>query len=314
MRHLLTDTDVSPRELADLVQIASLIKRRRDQFSDVLRGRSIGLLFEKPSLRTRVSSETAATLLGAHPIILRGDELHLHRGETPEDSARVLTGYLDLLMARVLSHGLLESFASVNCLPIVNGLSDTHHPLQALADMLTIHEAFNGRLEGRRVCYVGDCNNVATSLVLSGVALGLDMVVACPNQYRGSRALPETALLIGERTGGSLVFSSEVEEAAAGADVLYTDVWISMGDEGEEQERRQALAPYQLNESLIRRASDDVVVMHCLPANFGEEITREAFDGPQSRILRQAHNRLPATAAVFLFLLDRERFYKALYG
>lgn len=308
MRHLLKDYDVTPAELFDIVIVARLIKRRPALVRGSLAGHSIGLLFEKPSLRTRVSCETACALLGAHPVSLRGDELHLHRGETAADSARVLSGYLDLLMARVMSHQLLVDLASVNALPVVNGLCDAFHPLQALADMLTIHESFNGRLHGIRVTYLGDGNNVAASLMLAGAMLGVSVTIASPVGYEVDSSLLARATRFAEESGGGVTLLSDPIAAVAEAQVLYTDVWTSMGDEGEEALRREAFAPYQINRSLLEHAPADAIVLHCLPAHFDEEITREVFDSFQSRVVPQAHNRLPTAAAAFLFLLNRELF------
>lgn len=310
MRHLLKDYDVTPAELFDMVIVARLIKRRPAAVRGSLAGRSIGLLFEKPSLRTRVSCETACALLGAHPVSLRADELHLHRGETAADSARVLSGYLDLLMARVMRHELLVDLASVNELPVVNGLCDAFHPLQALADMLTIHESFNGRLRGIRITYLGDGNNVAASLMLAGAMLGLSVTISGPNSYEVDPVLVSRAIRFAEESGGAVSIVLDPVEAVTNAQVLYTDVWTSMGDEGEEESRRKAFGPYQINRGLLDQAPADAIVLHCLPAHFEEEITREVFDSSQSRVVPQAHNRLPTAAAVFLFLLNREFFYQ----
>lgn len=310
MRHLLKDYDVTPTELFDIVLVARLIKRRPAVVRGSLAGQSIGLFFEKPSLRTRVSCETACALLGAHPVTLRGDELHLHRGETPADSAQVLSGYLDLLMARVRCHQLLVDLASVDALPVVNGLCDSFHPLQALADMLTIYESFNGRIRGIRVTYLGDGNNVAASLMLAGAMLGVSVTIASPLGYEVNPSLVARANRFAEESGGAISLVTDPAGAVADAQVLYTDVWTSMGDEGEEDSRREVFAPYQINRALLTRAPADALVLHCLPAHFDEEITREVFDCAQSRVVPQAHNRLPTAAAVFLFLLNRELFYQ----
>lgn len=310
MRHLLKDHDLSPSELLDLVTVARLIKRRPELVRGRLSGSSIGLLFEKPSLRTRVSCETACALLGAHPVILRGDELHLHRGETAADCANVLSGYLDLLMARVISHQLLVDLASVNALPVVNGLCDLFHPLQALADMVAICDSFNGRIKGIRVTYLGDGNNVATSLMMAGAMLGLSITLSSPEGYEVPASLVVTAERFASESGGEVSLEGDPARAVANAQVIYTDVWTSMGDEGEEEDRRQVFSPYQINRALLDRAPRDAIVLHCLPAHFGEEITREVFDSIQSRVVPQAHNRLQTAAAVFLFLLQREPFYQ----
>jgi len=310
MRHLLKDHDLSPAELLDLVLVARLIKRRPELVRGRLSGSSIGLLFEKPSLRTRVSCETACALLGAHPVILRGDELHLHRGETASDCAQVLSGYLDLLMGRVIFHQLLVDLASVNALPVVNGLCDLFHPLQALADMLTIFDSFNGRMRQVRITYLGDGNNVATSLMIAGAMLGLSVTISSPEGYEVPAALVATAERFAAESGGSITLEGDPVRAVANAQVLYTDVWTSMGDEGEEEYRRQIFSPYQINSELLSRAPADALILHCLPAHFGEEITRDVFDSAQSRVVSQAHNRLPTAAAVFLFLLQREGVYQ----
>jgi ornithine carbamoyltransferase len=309
-RSFLKDSDLSVKEQHAVLQVATIIKRRRFDLNSVLRGQSIGLFFEKPSLRTRVSAETAASLLGATPITLRASELHFHRGELPKDGAMVLSGYLSLLLARVFKHSLLEELKEPEVLPIVNGLSDLFHPLQALADLLTIKESFNGRLLGRTLCYLGDGNNVAHSLMLAGAISGLNVVIATPKGYEPLEEVIKEAKEINLVTGGSLNLTTEPESAVLNCDVLYTDVWTSMGKEGEENERNEAFRPYQLNRALLKLAKEEAIVLHCLPAHFGEEITREVFDSSSSRVFRQAHNRQATTASIFLFCLMPEKFYE----
>ena len=310
LRNFLKDSDLDPLEQSSVLQMARLFKRRKRELGHLLQGLSIGLLFEKPSLRTRVSAETACSLLGASPVMLRAEELHFHRGETPQDGASVLSGYLSLILARVRSHTLLEELAEPGALPIVNGLSDRFHPLQALADLLTISEAFNWRLKGRTLCYLGDGNNVAHSLILAGVMAGVKIRVAAPEGYQPEDSILVEAEKIGALSGGGVELFLDPNKAIRNAEVLYTDVWTSMGSEGEEEERSDVFRPYQLNMDLVKKASDDVIVLHCLPAHFGEEITREAFDSHHSRIIAQAHNRQPTAAAIFLFCLWREKFYE----
>jgi len=310
VRHFLKDTDISTSEQATVLTVAKALKRLPSEKKGFLTGSSIGLLFEKPSLRTRVSSETAASLLGAFPVTLRGEELHFHRGEEPEDAARVLSGYLSLLLARVYKHSLLTSLAEPSALPIVNGLCDSFHPLQALADLLTISESFNGRLEGLHLTYLGDGNNVAHSLLLAGAMAGLHVAVASPEGYAPNQDIVEEAKTIATKRRGSITIAHDPKQFISHTDVIYTDVWVSMGDEAEHDLRNDIFAPYQLNEALISLAHRDTIVLHCLPAHFGLEITRGVFHSNRSRIINQAHNRLPTTAAIFLMLLDYENFIR----
>ncbi|MCB0354937.1 MAG: ornithine carbamoyltransferase, partial [Bdellovibrionales bacterium] len=265
--------------------------------------RSIGLFFEKPSLRTRVSCEAACVNLGAHPIQLRAEELQLFRGESPLDMARVLGGYLHLLLARVYRHDLLEEFAEASTLPIVNGLSDRFHPLQSLADLLTLVQEWGPDLTGRKVVYLGDGNNVCRSLAFACVLSGISFVAACPKRYQLEEASVSRLLEITAASGGSFSQTEDPAAAVRDADALYTDVWASMGDEAEASDRLATFAPYQLNEELFAGAKGDAIALHCLPAHRGEEISTEVLEGPRSRVFQQAHNRLPATAALFLFLL-----------
>lgn len=303
MRHFLRDDDVSSEEQQLILAAAQVLARKPTAVPRALSGQSIGLFFEKPSLRTRVSAETASVNLGAHPLQLRADDLQLHRGETAQDSARVLCGYLSLLMARVKRHSLLEEFAEPGTLPLVNGLSERFHPLQALADLLTLKQEWGGRIKGRKLVYVGDGNNVCHSLMLAGAIAGLHVVAACPQAYSPSAAVLKRAEELAARSGGSAAVLEDAAAAAEDADALYADVWTSMGDEGQEAERAAVFAPYQLNEALMARAKPDAIALHCLPAHRDEEISTGVFEGPQSRVFPQAHNRLPATAAVFLFML-----------
>ena len=307
-RHLLKDTDLNSEELIDIINVAWLIKRRKLNFSKILEGFSIGLLFEKPSLRTRVSTQTACAMLGANSVILRGDELHLHRGETPEDSAQVLSGYIDLLMGRVLSHSSLQKLASVDAMPIVNGLCDKFHPLQALADMLTIAESFNGIIKGINLLYLGDGNNVANSLLLSGAMFGINVNVCTPEKYKCDSEIVTTAEKLSVRSGSTVLQSFDPLKSIKNADVVYTDVWVSMGDESEESIRIAEFNKYQINSQLMKDAPPHSIILHCLPAHFDQEITREVFDSDQARIFNQAHNRLPIAASVFFFLLKKEKF------
>lgn len=306
VRHFLRDDDISPWEQKLVLGAAYMLSAKPTAVNRALAGQSIGLFFEKPSLRTRVSAETASVNLGAHPLQLRADDLQLHRGETAGDSARVLCGYLSLLMARVNSHSLLEDFAEPSTLPIVNGLSEQFHPLQALADLLTLMQEWNGKIRGKKLVYFGDGNNVCHSLMLAGAMSGLKVVVACPDDYRPDQSVLSRANELCAASGATIEIISDPQTAAQDADALYTDVWTSMGDEGQEAQRCAVFEPYQLNERLMQLAKPDAIALHCLPAHREEEISTGVFEGAQSRVFPQAHNRLPATAALFLFMLAPE--------
>ena len=305
-RHFLRDDDISPAEQRLVLAAAAQLSVKPTAVKRALSGSSIGLFFEKPSLRTRVSAETASVNLGAHPLQLRADDLQLHRGETAGDSARVLCGYLSLLMARVNRHSLLEEFAEPNTLSVVNGLSERFHPLQALADLLTMHQEWNGDIKGRKLVYLGDGNNVCHSLMLAGAMAGLHVVAACPHSYSPDEAVLTRAQELASASGGSVTVEADPQTAAENADALYADVWTSMGDEGQEAERCAVFAPYQLNQKLMKLAKPGAIALHCLPAHRDEEISTEVFEGKQSRVFPQAHNRLPTTAALFLFMLSPE--------
>jgi ornithine carbamoyltransferase len=252
--------------------------------ADALAGRTVALFFERPSTRTRVSFQVGVNELGAHPLPLRGDELQLGRGESIGDTGRVLSRYVHAIVIRSGSHESVEELAKAATVPVVNGLTPLHHPCQALADLLTLRERF-GSLEGVRIAYVGDGNNVARSLAILGRKAGAEVVVAAPEGYWLEDGVAS------EQT-------DDPRAAAAGADALYTDVWVSMGDEEEAQARREALAPYQLNEELLSLASERAVVLHCLPAHPGEEITEGALYGERSAVWDQAENRLHGQKAL----------------
>jgi ornithine carbamoyltransferase len=289
-RHVLTGEELTPSEIRALLGRAAELKagRAKGEARDALAGRSVALVFERPSTRTRVSFEVAVAELGATPVILRGDELQLTRGESVGDTARVLSRYLHAIVIRASSQPAVEELAGAASVPVVNGLTPEHHPCQALADLLTLQERF-GDLEGLRVAYVGDGNNVARSLAILGGRAGMAVRIAAPEGYRIEPELPAM------QTG-------DPREAAEGADALYTDVWVSMGDE-DEAERRAALASFQVNQALVDAASDRAVVLHCLPAHPGEEITAEVLYGERSAVWDQAENRLHVQKALLEFLM-----------
>ncbi|MDP9228228.1 MAG: ornithine carbamoyltransferase [Actinomycetota bacterium] len=284
-RHLLTGTELDRDGLKALLARAAELKAGRDarEGADALAGRSIALLFERPSTRTRISFEVGVAELGGTPVVLRGDELQLSRGESVADTGRAMSRYVHGIAIRSGSHEAVVELAESSAVPVINALTPLHHPCQALADLLTLRERF-GELEGLRLVYVGDGNNLARSLAILGRIAGVDVVVASPEGYRLEDGLAE--------------LSDDPRAAAAGADALYTDVWVSMGDEETAERRRRDLAPYQLNAQLLEAASDRAIVMHCLPAHPGEEITEDLLYGERSAAWDQAENRLHTQKAL----------------
>jgi ornithine carbamoyltransferase len=289
-RHFITGTELTDRELGTVVERALELKSVGPAGPRPLRDRSIALLFEKPSTRTRVSFQVGISQLGGHVLLLRSEELQLARGESVKDTALVLSRYIDAIAGRVGEHAVLEELAEYASVPVVNALTPLHHPCQALADLLTLRERF-GRTEGLRVAYVGDGNNVCHSLMLLGARAGVEVVAATPAELR-----PDDAIVAEAGDLASVV--EDPAEAAAGAHALYTDVWVSMGDESESTPRRELLEPYRLDAALLAHARDDAIVMHCLPAHVGEEITAELLYGERSAVWDQAENRLHAQKAL----------------
>jgi ornithine carbamoyltransferase len=291
LTNFLTGEELGAFELGELLDRAAELKAGRADGvgGDSLAGRSIALIFERPSTRTRISFEVGVVELGAHPVVLKGDEMQLSRGESPADTARVLSRYVDAIVIRSGSHEIVEGLAESAEVPVVNGLTPLHHPCQGLADLLTMRERF-GDLQGLRLAYVGDGNNVARSLAILGELAGVEVVVAAPPGYQ----LEE---------GHEVKLTGDPRAAAAGADALYTDVWISMGDEAEAQRRRGDLAPFQLDGDLVAAAKEGAIVLHCLPAHPGEEITAELLYGERSAVWDQAENRLHAQKALLETLL-----------
>jgi ornithine carbamoyltransferase len=298
-RDFLTLWDLSAEELDSLLRRALQLKGGKDADRCPLIGKSIGLIFEKASTRTRVSFETGIYQLGAQPIYMNSQEIQLGRGETIPDSARTLSRYLSAIAIRTYGHARVEEFARHSAVPVINALTDRHHPCQALADLLTILEK-KGRLRGVRAAYIGDGNNVANSLIEACARTGIDLSVACPEGYEPDAEVLERAR---EGSKSEIVILREPREAAGRADVIYTDVWVSMGREAEAEDRRRKFARYQVNASLLSCAKPDAMVMHCLPAHRGEEITDEVIDGPLSVVFDQAENRLHAQKALLEFLL-----------
>jgi ornithine carbamoyltransferase len=288
--NFLTGEELDREELLALLDRAEQLKRGREdgEGRESLRGRSVALIFEKPSTRTRVSFEVGVAELGATPIVLHADELQLKRGESLADTGRVLSGYLHGLVIRSGSDDRVRELAEGATVPVINGLTPQHHPCQALADLLTLKERF-GELEGLRLAYVGDGNNMARSLAILGRIAGMNVVIASPDGYRIEDGLAELV--------------DDARAAATGADAIYTDVWVSMGDEDGAEKRRRDLAPFQLNDELLAVASERAIALHCLPAHPGEEITPEVLYGERSAVWDQAENRLHAQKALLERLL-----------
>ena len=302
-RDFLSIDDLSPDELNLILELAAKIKQSPGDHAARLAGRSVALIFEKPSTRTRVSFEVGVASLGGHPVVLSSSELQLGRGETIEDTGRVLSRYVDAIVLRTFGQERLEALAAAAEAPVINALSDYEHPCQVLADLLTISERF-GDPRGRTLTYLGDGNNVAHSLLLGGAMLGMSVRVATPPGFEPIPQVVERANEIGAGTGGHAQVTNDPKSASQGADVLYTDVWASMGQEEEHAERVLVFTPFRLDSTAVALASDDVMVMHCLPAHRGEEITDDVIDGPHSVVWDQAENRLHTQKALLAWLLD----------
>lgn len=304
MKHFLTLTDWATSELWHILQLAGHLKLDWQSGGNrpVLKNKILAMIFQKPSLRTRVSFEVAMKHLGGDAIMLGPDEIGLGQRESIPDVARVVSGYVQGIMARVFDHDHIDQLAAYSSVPVINGLSDSYHPCQAMADVLTIYEHF-GRLQGLRLAYIGDGNNVAASLVQAAAHFGMHFTIATPQQYQLPQPVMSAAIALAQRTGASVTVYHDPAEAVKNADVIYTDTWVSMGQEAEAQVRLEAMRPYQVNEQLVRRASKDAIVLHCLPAHRGQEITDEVADGPHSMIFPQAENRLHVQKAILVRLM-----------
>jgi ornithine carbamoyltransferase len=290
--------DFSADELKLVLDLAERLKSTPHEEQQMLPGRSLGMIFQKPSTRTRVSFEIGIAQLGGYGLYLRADDLQLGRGETIRDTATVLSRYLDGIVIRTFAQSDVEELAEHAAIPVINGLTDETHPCQALADMLTIRERL-GRLDGVRVTYLGDGNNVCSSLMVAAARLGSSFVAATPRGYEPD----ERALAVARDSGGEVALVDDPAEAVRGADVLYTDVWTSMGQEEERERRLRDLAGFGITNDLLRLAGNGAIVLHCLPAHYGEEITEEILYGPQSAVWDQAENRLHAQKALMALVI-----------
>lgn len=304
MKHFLDIADFSSSEVEDLLKLAVKLKDqyRKGIYQPLLKDKVLAMVFQKPSLRTRVSFDMAMRTLGGDALYLSPQEIGLGKRESIADVARVLSGYVQAVMARVFSHEHILELAKWSSVPVINGLSDYNHPCQALADALTIYEEY-GSLKGLTVSYIGDGNNVAVSLMKVVTKLGANFRIANPEGYDMPQVSIEQGKMFASTSGGSVTLFREAEEAAENADVIYTDTWTSMGQEEETAKRQQVFPPYQVNQDIVKLASPKVIVMHCLPAHRGEEITDEVADGPHSRLFPQAENRMHAQKAILVDLL-----------
>ena len=302
-RHFLIDDDLTADEVTAILDQADLLKKDRLALRPLAGPKSIAVLFEKQSTRTRVSFEVGIAELGGHPVIVDTRTSQLGRGETIEDTARVLSRYVSAIVLRTAGHHRVEILAEHATVPVVNALTDLAHPCQWLADLMTIRE-HRGNPAGMTITYVGDGNNVAHSILLGGALAGMHVRVASPEGYQPSSEIVHRAAALGAVSGGTVTVTDDPVAAGVGADVLYTDVWASMGQESETAERSVIFAPYQIDDRLVDLAAADVMVLHCLPAHRGEEIAAAVIDGPHSFVFDEAENRLHAQKALLAFLLD----------
>jgi len=305
LKNLISISDLSVSQIEEIFVLADRIKSDKNSFANCLNGKTLALLFQKPSTRTRVSFEVGMRQLGGEAIYLGPEEVGLGSREATKDVAKVLSRYLDAIVARTYSHSEVLELAKYSTVPVINALTDLLHPCQALSDLYTIRGK-KGKLKGLTISFVGDGNNVLHSLLYGCSKLGVNLRFATPEGYEPDKNIMKKATKIASNTGAQVFLTSNAEEAAEKADVLYTDVWVSMGQEKEREERLKAFKPYQVNQELVSLASPDVLVMHCLPAHRGEEITDDVLDGPHSIVLDQAENRLHLQKAILVMLLGGE--------
>jgi ornithine carbamoyltransferase len=302
-KHFLSLKDWSREEIELLFELAAAVKANPENYAEALRGQSLAMIFQKPSTRTRVSFEVGMFQLGGQALFLGSNDIQLHRGESIADTARVLSRYVHGIMARVFAHQDILDLARHGSVPVINGLSDLLHPCQALADYFTLREQ-RGELAGLKLAYVGDGNNVAHELMFAAVKLGMAFSIGCPLGYEPNPLILKSAVREAQKSGVPVPeVTSDPMEAVVGADVVYTDVWTSMGQEAEKQRRLAAFHGFQVTQAMMDRAGSQAVFMHCLPAHRGEEVVAEVIDGPQSAVLDEAENRLHVQKAVLLTLM-----------
>ncbi|WP_223643252.1 ornithine carbamoyltransferase [Planococcus sp. 4-30] len=294
--------DYSTDEIMDLLNLAIELKKPENKYLPLLKGKVLGMIFEKSSTRTRVSFEAGMLQLGGNAMFLSSQDTQIGRGETIPDTARVLSGYLDGLMIRTFHQSVVQELADFSSIPVINGLTDDYHPCQVLADLMTILEHF-GTLKGKKMAYIGDGNNMANSLMIGAAKVGMNISVASPAAYAPTAEMVALAKDIAQYTGSNIEITESPEQAVAGSDVIYTDVWASMGQEQETIERLQHFQGFQVNEELVKHANEDYIFMHCLPAHREEEVTTAILEGPNSVIFQEAENRLHAQKAVLVALM-----------
>ena len=301
MKHLLKLLDLSKEEIIDILNLADQLKYENKNGIEhhLLKGKTLGMIFQKSSTRTRVSFETGMYQLGGQALFLSNRDLQIGRGEPIQDTARVLSRYIDGIMIRTFEQKEVEDLAKFGSIPIINGLTDFCHPCQVLADLMTIRE-YKGRFDGLKMCYIGDGNNMANSLIVGGLKVGMKVSIACPEDYR-----PDPEVLEFTKQYGDMFFMTDKPlEAAQGADVLFTDVWTSMGEEAETEKRKVAFAGYQINDEIMAAANEGAMVQHCLPAHREEEITEKVFEAHADEIFDEAENRLHAQKAVMVKVMS----------
>ena len=299
-KHLLKLMDFSKAEITDILNLADQLKYEKKHGIEhhYLKGKTLGMIFQQSSTRTRVSFEVGMYDLGGSALFLSSRDLQIGRGEPVEDTARVLSGYLDGIMIRTFEQAEVEALAEYGSIPIINGLTDYCHPCQVLADLMTFRE-FKGNFEGKKMCYIGDGNNMANSLIVGGIKMGMKVAVACPNAYQ-----PDAEIMKWASENGEFLCTEDILEAAKDADVIYTDVWASMGQEDEKAEREKVFTGYQINDAVMAVAAKDAMVQHCLPAHREEEITAKVFEEHAEEIFAEAENRLHAQKAVLVKLMS----------
>lgn len=303
MKYLLKMLDLSKEEILDILNLADQLKYENKNGIEhhILKGKTLGMIFQKSSTRTRVSFETGMYQLGGQALFLSNRDLQIGRGEPVQDTARVLSRYLDGIMIRTFEQKEVEDLAKYGSIPVINGLTDFCHPCQVLADLMTIRE-FKGRFEGLKMCYIGDGNNMANSLIVGGLKVGMEVSIACPKDYQPAAEVLEFAKSYGDKFS----MTDVPLEAAKDADVLFTDVWISMGEEAETEKRKIAFKGYQINDDIMAVAKADAMVQHCLPAHREEEITEKVFEAHANEIFEEAENRLHAQKAVMVKVMGPE--------
>jgi len=304
-RDLISLQDLSGNEVKEILNLTSELKAQKSQILDVLKGRSVGLIFQKPSNRTRVSFEVGIHQLGGNCIYLGPKEIRLGQRESTADVAQTLNRYLDAIVARTFSHADVVELGQQSDIPIINGLSDLYHPCQAMADIFTVLEKF-GTFEGLTLTYVGDGNNVCHSLLLACAMVGLSVNVATPKGFEPQEDIVQQAQKIADTTGCSIRITESVEEAVKDSHIIYCDVWVSMGQEEESADRLKIFQPYQVNAALLKQAASNHIFMHCLPAHRGQEVTAEVIDGDHSVVFDQAENRMHVQKAILAFLMQNQ--------